>query len=154
MTKRVKTIMACETSVGRPSNYRQEHCDRAVELGKEGKSKAQIAASLGCVRQTLDNWAEKYPQFLDALTRARDLSLSWWEDQGQKGIWSREFNANAFKLQVMNRFPDDYRDKTSVEHTGKDGGPIETTDTRDMARAVLEILSMAEIEDSTGHTVN
>ena len=136
-------------SAGRPSSYKKEFCDLVIGLGQEGKSLAQIAATIGCARQTLYNWADTHEEFLDALTRARDLSLSWWEDQGQKGIWSREFNANAFKLQVMNRFPDDYRDKQSIEHTGADGGPIETSEVnyRDWARAICFAANMPDAEE-------
>jgi hypothetical protein len=38
----------------------------------------------------------------------------------------------------------------AVEHTGKDGGPIETQDNtpRDLARAVLAVLRDAQVEDS------
>lgn len=96
---------------GRPSGYRPEHCDLILKLGTEGKSKAQMARSLGVARQTLDNWAEAHTEFLDALTRARDLSLAWWEEQLEQGIWSKEFNATAYAFAMKNRFPDDYRDK-------------------------------------------
>ena len=38
-------------------------------------------------------------------------------------------------------------DLTAVEMTGKDGGPIETsTDTRDLARAVMDILRQAQVD--------
>lgn len=97
---------------GRPSGFKLEYCQAAISLGEEGKSKAQIARALGVSRQTLDNWADKEPEFLDALAHARDLALAWWEDQGQRGIWSgKEFNATAFGLQMKNRFPDDYGDR-------------------------------------------
>ena len=38
-------------------------------------------------------------------------------------------------------------DLTAVEMSGPDGGPIETsTDTRDLARAVMDILRLAQVE--------
>lgn len=52
---------------------------------------------------------------MDAMTRAREFSLAWWEKQGLEGIWSRDFNANAYRLQMMNRFPDDWRDRQELE---------------------------------------
>lgn len=112
-TKKAKT--------GRPTDYRSEHCARVIELGRLGKSRAQIAADLDISRQTLDNWQTANPEFLEAMTRARDLSLAWWETAGQEGIFERSFNAQAWGLQVRNRFPEDYRDKHELHHTGNGG---------------------------------
>lgn len=102
---------------GRPSSYREEYCKRVIELGREGCGKAEIALELGITRETLDEWARVHPDFSDAVTCARGVSAGWWEAQGRKGIWSRDFNANAYRLQVMNRFPADWRDKQEHEHT-------------------------------------
>lgn len=115
---------------GRPTDYRPEHCERVVELGREGKSKAQIAAELDVCRNTLDNWAEAHPEFLRALTRARDLSQAWWEDQGQAGIHlGSGFNASLWAKSMSARFPDDYTERQKREVTGKDGGPVEKVTT-------------------------
>jgi transposase-like protein len=104
---------------GRPTKYDPGFCDAVVEAGKQGYSKAMIAAELDVVRQTLDNWAAEHPEFLDALTRAREAALAWWEKQGLLGLWSRDFNAAAYKLQVTNRFPEDWREKSEVQHSGE-----------------------------------
>lgn len=101
---------------GRPSLYKPEFCEEVIRLGVEGKGRAQIAAVLDVTRDTLDNWAADHPEFLRAMTRARELALAWWEEQGQKGIWAKEFNANAYRLQVLNRFPAEWRDKQDHEH--------------------------------------
>lgn len=102
---------------GRPSAYDPAYCERVIELAKEGCGKAEIALELGVTRQTLDNWAAAHPEFLDAITCAREASAGWWEAQGRHGITNRDFNANAYRLQVMNRFPADWRDKQEHEHT-------------------------------------
>ena len=52
------------------------------------------------------------------MTRAREFSLGWSEGQANAGIWSRDFNANAYRLQMMNRFPNDWRDRQEVEVGG------------------------------------
>jgi transcriptional regulator with XRE-family HTH domain len=94
---------------GRPTDYRPEHCARVIELGREGKSRAQIAAALDVSRQTIATWEKTHPGFLDAMTRAHDLALAWWEDQGARGIWAgKAFNATAFGLQMRNRFQHEY----------------------------------------------
>lgn len=108
--------------VGRPTDYRPEMCQQVIDLGKEGKSKAQIAAALGKSRQTLENWSAEYPDFLDALKIARDLALAWWEDKGQECLTAEKFQQSAFIFQMKNRFREDYRD--SHEHSGPEGGAI------------------------------
>ena len=94
---------------GRPSKYDVAYCDRVVELGRQGKSRAQIAAAIGVSRNTLDNWAEQHPEFLSAIKDAHDLALAWWEEAGQLGMQRRDFNASMFIFQVVNRFRGDYR---------------------------------------------
>jgi hypothetical protein len=103
---------------GRPTSYRPEFCDRVIELGKQGYGKAEIAAELDVERKTLDNWCNEYPEFLHAMSRARELSLAWWDSEGRKGICNRDFNSNAYRLQVCNRFPDDWRDQQRLELSG------------------------------------
>ena len=103
---------------GRPTLYRAKYCTRVVELGARGYSLAMIAFDLGVDRATIGRWAEKYADFCSALTQARASSLAWWEAQGTAGIWSKDFNAAAYRLQVLNRFPDDWSDRQTVELRG------------------------------------
>ena len=109
---------------GRPTSYKAEYCEQVVNLGREGKSKVQIAATLGVMKNTLDNWAAVHPDFLTSLTHARELAQAWWEDSGQSGMREQTFHASLWAKQVSCRFPDDYREVTRQELTGKDGQPI------------------------------
>lgn len=111
---------------GQPTKYRAGHCQQVIELGRQGKSHAQIAAALDVSRQTLHNWAHDHPEFLDAITHARDLSQAWFEDKGQSGLETPGFNASLWAKQVSARFPDDYTEKRRTELTGANGGPIVT----------------------------
>lgn len=103
---------------GRPTKYRASFCTRALELGAKGYSLAMIAFDLGIDPATLRRWTDKYADFCVAIAQARAASLAWWEAQGLAGIWSRDFNAQAYRLQVLNRFPDDWRDRNTVELRG------------------------------------
>lgn len=114
-----------ERTMGRPTKYRPEICDVVIQSGREGKSRAQIAAILDVSFSTLQLFERTYPDFSAAMIRARELAQAWWEDAGQRGIMSREFNANAYSLQIRNRFPEAWRERTTVEHSGIDGGAIE-----------------------------
>lgn len=113
---------------GRPTKYQPEMCETVISLGKQGASRAEVCFELDISFQTLRNWEESNPEFLEATTRARELSNGWWAKQGRLGIWSREFNANAYRLQVMNRFPDDWRDRQEVKHSGSIATPQEMSD--------------------------
>lgn len=109
---------------GQPTLYRPEYCEQVIEWGKEGKSKAQIAARLNICRQTLDNWTNDHPEFLDAITRARVQAQNWWEDKAQEGMLMPGFNASVWAKSMSARFPDDYTEKNKTELTGIDGAPI------------------------------
>jgi hypothetical protein len=115
---------------GRPTHYRSEYCERAVELGAQGKSLAQIGAACGVARVTLWEWAEKHPEFGKAIARARDLALAWWEEQAHIGMWESpegaRLNPQLWSRSMAARFPDDYRESKKTEISGPDGGPVKT----------------------------
>lgn len=124
--------------VGRPTKYKPEFCEKVMDMGREGYGVAEIAAELDVTKQTVHNWQKEHPAFLDAMTRARDLSEGWWASQGRQGIWGKEnrrFNSNAYRLQMMNRFG--WGEKSSREHT---------VTGREMAKQIEE--ARLEMEDS------
>jgi hypothetical protein len=128
--------------LGRPSGYSPDHCERVIALGKEGKSRAQIASALDISRMTLLNWEKANPAFFDALTRANDESLAWWEQKGQDGIdKGSSFNATLWMKCVSGRFPHEpYRER--VQLTGANDGPVEFSKlTPDERRARIAQLS-------------
>lgn len=97
---------------GAPSKYDPEICDKIVELGRQGKSKAQIRAAIGIHHKTWGEWAQKHPEFGAAIKEAYELSMAWWEDVGMNGVFQgMKFNATAYIFQVKNRFPAEYRDR-------------------------------------------
>jgi hypothetical protein len=114
-----------QKALGRPSKYKPAMCARVVELGRLGKSKAQIRRDLGIHHSTWGDWVQKHPAFSAAVKEAHELSQAWWEDLGQEGVLmgSSRFNAVAFIFQMKNRFPQ-YKDRQDPAFTGADGGPI------------------------------
>lgn len=103
--------------VGRPTDYRPEYCERVIELGRNGKSKAQIAADLDVARRTIDYWAEAHPDFLLAITRANDLQLAWWENKGQANLEAQTFQTGLWSRSMAARFPDDYTERQKRDVT-------------------------------------
>ncbi len=110
---------------GRPTDYRKEYCERLIEMGNLGYTKAMMARDLGVARMTLDNWASDHPEFLDALTRARDLSLAFMEEKGLAGLDMAGFNSSLYAKLMAGMFPGDYSEHKKVEVTGKDGQPLQ-----------------------------
>lgn len=104
---------------GRPSTYDPAYCEQVITLGKDGKSKAQMAAHFDVSRQTIDNWAEEHEEFLEALTRAMAHCQSWWEDMGQSGLTAHGFNAAVWKKSVEARFRDDYTERQEQTFRGE-----------------------------------
>lgn len=110
---------------GRPTDYRKEYCERLIEMGNLGYTKAMMARDLGVARMTLDNWASDHPEFLDAITRARDLALAFMEEKGLNGLDMAGFNSSLYAKLMSGMFPGDYSEHKKVEVTGKDGLPLQ-----------------------------
>jgi len=114
--------------VGRPTKYDPAFCERAVELGRIGKSIEQIAANLGVSTRVLFDWRDKHEDFLHALEYAKELELDWWETVGQTHMIeekeSAKLNASIWSRSMAARFPKKYRESTKQEITGAEGMPL------------------------------
>lgn len=111
--------------MGAPPKYKPEFCDVVIELGKQGKSITQMACSINVVKQTLYNWMDEYPDFLDAITRARQESQNWWESKGQDSLDNQNFQSSVYNRSMACRFPEDWRDNVGVDVTTK-GNELQT----------------------------
>lgn len=116
---------------GRPTKYDPIYCEAVLQLGADGAGRYEMALELGIVYSTLQQWEKNYPAFAEAMRDASDLAQGWWAKQGRKGIFmGSDFNANAYALQVKNRFPRDWKDK----HDHVVEGGITVTITSDDAK--------------------
>lgn len=70
--------------MGRPTKYLPEFCERAVELGKLGKSIVQIACDFGVLKSAVYDWMKEYPDFSNAMEQARLYSEAYWEEITQR----------------------------------------------------------------------
>lgn len=109
--------------VGAPSKYRPEMCEKVVELGKLGKSYAQIAAELGIDRDTLSDWILHNAEFSLAMKKSRVNSQKWWEDIAQANLimepGTGTFSAAVWAKSMSARFQEDYTEKKQLEVTGR-----------------------------------
>lgn len=116
--------------VGRPSQYDPSYCQKAIELGKLGKSTEAIGAILNVGTATLYRWRDEHPEFREALEIAKEHELLWWEEVAQGYMVERKdgdrLNASIWSRSMAARFPKKYRESTKTEITGADGAPLLT----------------------------
>ena len=124
------TDIAEKRPVGRPSHYDPIYIDRVIELGKKGKSIEQICADLNTPVRTLYEWRDRYPEFSQALSDAKDFEQAWWESQAHAYMVETKdgpkLNATLWSRSMAARFPKKYRESVKQEITGADGAPLIT----------------------------
>lgn len=106
---------------GRPSEYREEFCEIAYNLMKEGASIVEVCAEIGISRETFYDWTNtestRYkPIFSDTIKKGLLQAQAWWERNGRKAAFDSEgFNAVAYIFTMKNRFKKDYSDTVKQE---------------------------------------
>ncbi len=130
---------------GRPSKYDPAYCKEVVEFLAKGHSVTGFAGHLGVSRSTVFRWVEEHPEFRDALKAGQSAATKFWEEILVKVARDGGGNATAAIFGLKNRAGEDWADKLTTEHTGKDGGPIETADVSDkeVARRLAFLLTSA-----------
>lgn len=137
-------------AIGRPTKYTPElveaarhYAEQFKELGDEFPSACGLALHLGISRQLIYDWSkdEEKAEFLYILERIQCKQENVLLNKGIIG----EFNSNITKL-VLGKHG--YSDRQ--EHTGKDGGPIETAavSARDKLKQDTEALAKRGTPDS------
>lgn len=148
---------------GRPSKYKEEYADLAYKFALLGATDVQMAEFFGVDETTLIAWKKRHRQFRQSITRGKIQADAEVVDrlyQRAKGYSHPEekiFNNNgeviraettrhyppdtqAASLWLRNRQPALWRDTQRLEHTGKDGKPIEMKSTIDPTKLSNETL--------------
>lgn len=68
---------------GRPSEFRAEYCDLLISHMKSGGSLEAFAAKIPCAIQTLYNWLDAHPEFLEARKAGMGHLTTFYEDLGK-----------------------------------------------------------------------
>lgn len=127
-----------KVKVGRPSEYKPEHCKTVLELAANGAGPAEYSTEFGIDRTTLYEWARTHADFQHALTRAKQIEQAWWEREGREGMRAKTFNAQVWKTSMQARFRDDYTEKRVTEISGPDGSPVQVQSHVVDARALTD----------------
>lgn len=156
---------------GRPSDYRPEYAEQAAKLCALGATDDEMADFFGIHRATLYRWKLDYPEFCDAIKAAKEVAderverslyqkATGYDYSEQQAIKVKRkqhvedvevvevrkhspADTTAAIFWLKNRRKEQWRDKQEHEHTGKDGGPIQTEDAGgyDLARRIALALT-------------
>ena len=124
---------------GAPLLYRAEYCDLVEEKMGEGFSLAACAGIIGVSRETITKWSQRFPEFREAIDRAKSKRLLHWERAALHvasygGSGSR---ATMISFGLRNMGSDEWADVQKNEHAGPGGGPIQTQTEITSARELL-----------------
>lgn len=135
-------------NAGRPSAYQPEFCGKAANLYISGATDFEVAQELGVHPSTLYRWKAEHPEFREAMKLGKEAA----DDRVEASLYHRAVgysypavkimqndgapiivpytehvppDVGAVNMWLTNRRGDLWRAKQSLEHTGKDGAPIE-----------------------------
>jgi hypothetical protein len=106
---------------GRPTKYEEKFCKTVIDVGSYGGWLSEMAEACDVHRSTMDEWAENYPQFSEALSRAKQKAQSWFEREGREGLKADRFNAPLWQKQMSARHRNEYSEKQIVDNISSDG---------------------------------
>ena len=126
--KQVSAIHLSSRSVGRPSSYRADFCQRVIELMAQGRSLDGCASLLGVHPDSLYEWQKVHPEFSEAVRAGRAAATAFWEGRLLDVAQGGSGNAQAIQWALRNRSRaaagwDHAHNR--VEVSGPDGGAVQ-----------------------------
>jgi hypothetical protein len=133
---------------GRPTAYRKEYNEQARKLCLLGYTDKELSEFFGIRESTLNNWKKSKAGFLESIKAGKDVAdanvadslyqRAMGYEHAEDKIFQHEGkplivatvkhyppDTQAASLFLRNRQPDKWRDKQDIEHTGKNGGPVQ-----------------------------
>lgn len=111
--------MDAKPVMGRPSLYRDEYCQTAIEFLSEGYSILALAAHIGVDKKTIFNWRDAYPEFDAAVRRGIAGAVLWWETRAHELVQGTTTgNAAVCIFGLKNRAADEWREQQHIDHQG------------------------------------
>lgn len=142
---------------GRPSIYTEELVDTICNRLMSGESLRGICTDDDMPdRTTVVRWLGDKPDFAAKYARARESQSDLMDDlilEVANACTNETFQADrvkigAYQWRASKLAPKKYGDRVTQEHTGKDGGPIETQELSSIeaARRIAFVLTRGERE--------
>lgn len=104
-----------------PIEITPELCAKAESLAAQGGTRAEIADCLGMGESTMYEKMIEYPEFLEALRVGKSKGVMICKNKVMEK--AKDGDVACLKMHLHNN--SNYREKSQVETTGRDGGPIE-----------------------------
>lgn len=142
-------------AVGRPTSFKPEYVDQAYKFALLGASDKRMAELFGVTESTFYLWKQQHPEFSEALTRGKDIAdaeiahslyhrakgYEHPEDDIKVVAVGNNMGSEIVITPTVKRYPPDtgaaalwlanrqkaaWRQKVDHEHSGPNGGPIQT----------------------------
>lgn len=121
--------MAAQTAAPERSASRHKHWDKVVSaayLRIIGHTQEEAATAVGRNARTIREWEADAELWNAARDEARDRWLQEVTDAARRSVLKAAGRNADLGLKVLERVDPAFAPKQKLEHTGKDGGPIET----------------------------
>src|SRR5262249_38684049 len=151
----------------RGSTYKAAYPEQARKLCALGATDENLAEFFAVARSTISAWKSRYPDFLTALRAGKsdaddrvekalfqcaigyshpDTHVSHYQGQVTLTPVTKHHppNVAAAIFWLKNRRAATWREKVDHEHSGRDGGPIQTEDARARELLLSRIAGIAE----------
>jgi hypothetical protein len=116
-------IPSLKNRTGRPSKYKEDHCIRIINMGRDGKFPIEWASELSIPKSTLDEWKKKYPEFSKAYDLAKSFCERFWYDLARRNAETGQGNTVMIKYILSAAFG--LVETKGTEVSGKNGEPIQ-----------------------------
>lgn len=133
--------------MAKPTAYREEYVEQARKLCLLlGATDVDLANFFGTTDRTVRTWKTKHPEFAAAVEAGKakaDIEIA-------QSLYNRALGGSevACIFWLKNRQPAKWREKTTTEHTGENGGPIAVKNTIDLSECTddqLRVLASLRI---------
>lgn len=106
---------------GRPTKYSRDMPEKVLQACMNGEclTIASICVLLDIDRDTYHEWINKFPDFSRSIKKGIEYRKKHMEQMALTGITGEKFNAAPWIFLMKNMFPDEYREKHEVEHSGE-----------------------------------
>lgn len=121
------TRLVQQGTVGRPTAYSPDICDKLIAAMSEGLSLDAAAVEISISPRTAYQWQRDIPEFSQAIEIGRANALAFWEKRAIAVANGKPGNAQIISLGLRNRSrsASGWQEAVRNEHSGPDGMPIQ-----------------------------
>lgn len=148
---------------GRPPSYKKIYCVQAEKLCRLGATDKDLADFFNVCEATINNWKDKYPQFLESVNEGKKYpneeivkslfqSAKGYSHKEDKIFYDSKLgktvveptikhyppNFNSIQLWLLNRMPEDWRNKQDINLSGKLDLTVEPITLNDLESQILK----------------